>query len=149
MTHATNQPAATKISPSAIALAAITVEILVLGALLVAVAGQLTGNPSGSVAMVLTRGGTDDTGLSPLFSARLLTAWQLDPLALTVLVLIAGAYLRRAPGSEPRTARDGRGGGPCLSWRGSGSAPSLPAAASRFMTCACSPPTCSDTCASS
>ena len=75
---------------------AVAAETVALGVLLVAVARQLVANPTGSVSMALTRGGVDDSALRPLFGPRLLTAWQLAPIALVLLVLAAGTYIRRS-----------------------------------------------------
>jgi len=82
---------------------AVAAETVALGVLLVAVARQLVANPTGSVSMALTRGGVDDSALRPLFGPRLLTAWQLAPIALVLLVLAAGTYLRRSARVEVLT----------------------------------------------
>jgi cytochrome c oxidase assembly factor CtaG len=97
-----------------------TVAAAVLVALVVAVGQHLsaTSAPGGagmhmSAADALTRGGAG-TPSSPLLGAALVTAWQLDAVALAVIVLLAALYLTavarvpgRAPGERwpwPRTA---------------------------------------------
>jgi cytochrome c oxidase assembly factor CtaG len=68
-------------------------------------AGGMSGMHMGS-AEALTRGGADQPS-NPLLGAPLVTAWQLDAIAIAVLVLVAAAYLtgvalaaRRWPGSR-------------------------------------------------
>ncbi|HSY15320.1 MAG TPA: cytochrome c oxidase assembly protein [Jatrophihabitantaceae bacterium] len=66
------------------------------------------------VSTALYRAGSDGNSLRPLLGLRILTAWQLDAVALVVLVLLAASYLTavslvavREPGRRwplPRTA---------------------------------------------
>jgi putative copper resistance protein D len=92
-----------------LAITAWTIAAAVFVALIVAVAHYLSSG-SGSMHMgaahVLTRGGSRSP-LQPLFGSALLTAWQLDAIALAVLVLAAAAYLTgvalvpvRSPGTR-------------------------------------------------
>ncbi len=97
-------PVATRRVPR-LALAAWVVAAAVVIALVVAVARYLTGTPSGGhqgsmpgmagahrhTGQALYRAGTDP--LHPLFGRALLTAWQLDAVAVAVLVLAAAWYL--------------------------------------------------------
>ncbi len=75
-----------------------TVAAVVVAVLAVAVWRHLSGGPSGMGAMehagaahALTRAGGDPLG--PLLGSSLLTSWQLDAVALTLIVLAAAAYL--------------------------------------------------------
>ncbi len=83
-----------------VALVAWTVAAAALVALAIAVAHYLgAGSGSGHMQMgaahALTRGGST-APLTPLFGSALFTAWQLDAVALAVLVLAAAAYLTGA-----------------------------------------------------
>ena len=82
-----------------LAVAAWTIALAVLVALVVAVWTHLAGHGDGGMAGMhmhgaaesLTRAGGDPLG--PLLGSRVLTAWQLDSIALVVLVLAAAGYL--------------------------------------------------------
>ncbi len=84
--------------PPRLAVLAWAVAAAIVGALGVSVWHYLSGGPSGMAAMhghetadALTRAGGDPFG--PLLGAAVLTKWQLDVVALALLVLVAAAYL--------------------------------------------------------
>jgi putative copper resistance protein D len=72
--------------------AAWTVAALLLAALVLAVVAHLSGGSSSGMTMrAFTRAGGDPAG--PLLGSHLLTKWQLDAVAVAVIVLAAAAYL--------------------------------------------------------
>ena len=76
-----------------LAVAAWAVAAVVGVALIVAVSHYLSdGGHAGHAGEALTRGGTRGP-LTPLFGSALFTAWQLDSLAVALLVLVGAAYL--------------------------------------------------------
>ena len=73
-----------------VAVAAWTIATLALAGLVVAVWSYLSGDPTMHMH-ALTRAGGDPVG--PLLGSNLLTKWQLDAVAVAVLVLVAALYL--------------------------------------------------------
>jgi putative copper resistance protein D len=91
-----------------LALAAWTLAAAIVVALVVAVVHYLTGDSGAGhmhmgSAEALTRGG-GGTPTQPLFD-RLFTAWQLDAIAVAVLVIAAAAYLTGVASVATRTGR--------------------------------------------
>ena len=77
-----------------LALAAWTVALAVIGLLVAAVVPDLGSSSMHmhGTADVIARGGSR-TPFEPLLGSYLLTAWQLDAVALAVLVVVAALYL--------------------------------------------------------
>jgi cytochrome c oxidase assembly factor CtaG len=84
-----------RVRPPRLAVAAWTIAAAALAVLVVAVARYLVDGSGGMAGHhhgdALTRAGGDPLG--PLLGRALLTAWQLDAIALAVLVLVAAWYL--------------------------------------------------------
>ena len=91
-----------------LALAAWALAAAIVVALVTAVVHYLTSDSSGHMHMgsaeALTRGGAG-TPTEPLSGARLITAWQLDAVAVAVLVVVAAAYVTGVALVAARTDR--------------------------------------------
>jgi cytochrome c oxidase assembly factor CtaG len=89
------RPRLPKLAVAAWVIAAATIAGLVVAVwnyLDSATAGHAHAGMTMSTAEAFTRGGAESP-LAPLFGSALFTAWQLDAVALAVLVLVAAAYL--------------------------------------------------------